>query len=556
MKPSTISIQLVILIAIFLSLPGGQISAQDNSTPKPELRRPVRFAVSPPLRELAKQPAREHYGFQEEREPLHVNFHPGRVLGHPVDPVEQNIPGGPSSFSVGLSLLGIDKMCGCAPPDTNAAVGDTQIVEWVNLQYAVYNKSTGALEAGPFDGNLLWRALGGDCYNENDGDVIAEWDKVNHRWLLAQNYFDENGGDLGPFSACVAVSTSPDATGTYYEYEFPLGSGFPDYPKWGIWPSGYFQTQNSTIPNGAYAGVQACAYNTAKLIVGDRTAEQICFLTSPNDFSLLPADIDSPTPPPANQDEFFIGSYDVDQTQNHLYLYSMRPDFANPSQSTFTGSGLADPITVPTYTPFCPNLNSPCVPQEGTSTLLDSLGDRLMYRFAYWNDGVPSHVPPNAGRLPQQHWYVNHVTTASAAQAGVRWYEFRAPVRTVTISGVSLFQSGTFAPDSNNRWMASMAQDKVGDIALGYSLASSSVYDSIAATGRVPTDPLGQMEAETSLFAGTGSQGALFRWGDYSSMAIDASDGCTFWYAQEYYTVPASSVWQTRLTSLKFSGCQ
>jgi hypothetical protein len=178
-----------------------------------------------------------------------------------------------------------------------------------------------------------------------------------------------------------------------------------------------------------------------------------------------------------------------------------------------------------------------------------------MYRFAYWNDGPLTHVNPSAGPLPSQHWYVNHVTTASGGQAGVRWYEFRAPLRTATISNVNLFQSGTFAPDSNYRWMGSIAQDKMGDIAVGYSLASSTVYDSIAATGRVPSDPLGQMEAEVSLIAGTGSQAGQFRWGDYSSMAIDA-DGCTFWYAQEYYTVPAGFNWQTRLASFKFNGCQ
>jgi hypothetical protein len=60
---------------------------------------------------------------------------------------------------------------------------------------------------------------------------------------------------------------------------------------------------NNTV--GAYV----CAYNTAKLILGDATAEQICFQLTPNDYSLLPADVDSPVPPPANQDEFFRGSY-------------------------------------------------------------------------------------------------------------------------------------------------------------------------------------------------------------------------------------------------------
>jgi hypothetical protein len=125
----------------------------------------------------------------------------------------------------------------------------------------------------------------------------------------------------------------------------------------------------------------------------------------------------------------------------------------------------------------------------------------------------------------------------------------------VTTSGVSLFQSGTFAPDANYRWMGSIAGDKMGDIALGYSLASATVWDSIAVTGRTPSDPLGQMEAETILTAGTGSQGGNSGWGDYSSMAIDA-DGCTFWYTQEYYVTPDSTMWQTQLTSFKFGGCQ
>jgi hypothetical protein len=537
---------------IALAVCGLPASAQDNS-PKMNFNHAIRFAVSPPLGELAKLP--QPYLVQGEAEPVRfVDRHPGRTLGHPPDPVEQSSPGGLSNISLGLSVAAISKMCGCFPPDTNAAVGDTQIVEWVNMQYAVYNKSTGALEAGPINGNLLWQSLGGDCYNENDGDIIAQWDKVNHRWLLARNFFNAAGGFNPPYAGCVAVSTSPDATSTYYEYEFSLGNNFPDYPKWGIWPGGYYQTQNDSDSTGNI-GTYVCAYNSTKLIFGDRSAEQICFQLTPNDFSLLPGDVDSPTPPPANQDEFFIGSYDVDQTQNHLYLYSMHPVFSNPSQSTFTGSGLANPITVPAYTPFCPNLEQPCIPQQGTNTKLDSLGDRLMYRFAYWDDGPLAHVNPNAGRLPQQHWYVNHVTTASGGQAGVRWYEFRAPVRTVAVSNVNLFQSGTFAPDSNNRWLGSIAQDKMGDIALGYSVASTTMYDSIAGTGRVPTDPLGQMEAEVPFYAGTGSQAGSFRWGDYASMAIDA-DGCTFWYAQEYYSTPASSVWQTRLTSFKFNGCQ
>src|SRR5262249_24661740 len=192
------------------------------------------------------------------------------------------------------------------PPDTNAAVGDTQVVEWVNIAYAVYNKSTGTMEAGPIAGNLIWQSLGGRCAQFNDGDIIAQWDRTAHRWFLTQNVFHN------PYDACVAVSTSNDALGTCYLYQFPLNNGFPDYPKWGIWPTRHFQTNNANT-------AQVCAYNSAKLLIGDPTAEQVCVNTSANDFSLLPGDLDSNVPPPAGQDEFFIGSYLSDPGNSHLY---------------------------------------------------------------------------------------------------------------------------------------------------------------------------------------------------------------------------------------------
>ena len=144
----------------------------------------------------------------------------------------------------------------------------------------------------------------------------------------------------------MAVSTSADATGTYYEYQFPLGNDFPDYPKWGIWPTGYFETNNA-FGNTAYVNV--CAYNSAKLLVGDRSAEQICFQTSTNDTSLLPGDLDSNVPPPTGQDEFFIGSYLEDPSNSHLYLYSMHPVYSNP-----------EPVDI--YRQQLGAIRSPCLP--------------------------------------------------------------------------------------------------------------------------------------------------------------------------------------------------
>ena len=542
-------------VLMLCPLPG---FAQDNPAPPMTVRHAAQFAISPPLSELSKLPRQPMWGFHEANEVHFHDFHPGRELHLVTDTVEQSSPGEPASINIGLNLLGVGNgfpgySVPDAPPDTNAAVGDTQVVEWVNVSYAIFDKNSGAILAGPIEGNVIWSSLGGVCANNNDGDIIAQWDRTAKRWLLAQNVFTH------PYTACIAVSQTDNALGAYYLYAFSLGTGFPDYPKYGVWPSGYFETMNNFGTSGSqFVGAEVCAYNNAKLLVGDQSAEQICFQLTPNDYSLLPADQDSNIAPPNGQDEFFIGSYDVDASNDHLYLYSMHPNYANPNQSTFVGSGLADPFTVPTYNPFCAanGIRGACVPEPGGSGVA-SIGDRLMYRFAYWDDGPLANVPATPPKpAPAQHWFVNHVVTASNNQAGVRWYEFTAPIKTVTISGLSLFQSGTFAPDSNYRWMGSLTRDKVGDIALGYSLASSTIYPSTAFTGRTTSDPLGQMEAEQVIVNGSGAQtDTSNRWGDYSSMAIDGSDGCTFWYAQEYYMVTGTFDWSTRVASLKFSNC-
>src|SRR5438876_1606036 len=122
-------------------------------------------------------------------------------------------------------------------------------------------------------------------------------------------------------------------------------------------------------------------------------------------------------------------------------------------------------------------------------------------------------------------------------------------------AGFSPYQQGTYAPDNSFRWMGSAAMDKAGDIALGYSVSSSTIYPSVRYTGRIPTDPLGTMSSEASLWEGAGSQTGYSRWGDYTSMQIDPSDDCTFWYVNEYLPATHDYAWYTRIGSFKFAGC-
>ena len=186
------------------------------------------------------------------------------------------------------------------------------------------------------------------------------------------------------------------------------------------------------------------------------------------------------------------------------------------------------------YTEICPTTRA-CVPQSGTTAKLDAIGDRLMHRAAYRNFGTYESL-------------VTNMTVSSGGVASIRWYEFRNLSGTPTI-----YQQGTYQPDSTWRWMGSAAQDKQGNIAVGYSASSSSIYPQIRYAGRLVSDTLGQLtQGETTMYSGTGSQTATHsRWGDYSSMMVDPADECTFWYTQEYYTTS----WRTRIGSFKFPGC-
>ena len=478
-----------------------------------------------------------------------------REWGPVVDPVEQSSASGSPNYSVGLNLVGVNDLgVGILPSDANLAVGDTQVVQWVNVSYSVYNKTTGALQLGPIAGSQLWAGFGGYCETINDGDIIAQWDKAAHRWVLFENVIYTN-----PATACFAVSTTPDATGTYYRFAFPLynqhNDNFPDYPKIGTWTTSYVQTQNNFGNSGDY-GSNPCVYDRIKMLHGDGTAQQVCFQLTQRDTSLLPADIDSNTPPPAGQDVFLIGSV-AKVDKSHLSLYSIHIDWSNPQSATITGSGDSQLIAVPTYAPACPGQQLGACAPELDGENLETLSDRLMYRFVYYIDQPASHVGPQVGPLPQQHWYTSHAVTASGGQVGMRWYEFRAPLKKVDVSAMTLFQSGTYAPDMNYRFMGSMAQDKVGDILMGYTVSSASMYPSLAAAGRTTADPLGMFEPEVPIIAGTGAQIASDnRWGDYSSIALDGSDGCTFWYTGQYYITTSSFNFATRLASLKFSGCK
>ena len=419
-----------------------------------------------------------------------------------------------------------------APPDTNGAVGATQYVQWVNESFAVFNKSTGNAVAGPIAGNQLFQSLGSThpCAVNNDGDPIAQYDKANNRWILTQ-FSVTNGGTIG-YWQCVAVSQTSDATGAYnvYAYRQP---NFNDYPKFGVFNGVYFATYNMFSGN-SFAGARLCAYDGAAMRAGGAAAEQ-CFQLSTSYGGVLPGDVDGVTAPPSGDSEYFVNF-----GTNLLNTWRFHVDFTNSANSTLSGPYST---TVATFAEACGG--GTCIPQPGTRQQLDSLADRLMYRLSY------RHFADGHEAL-----FVNHSVNPGSVASGSRWYELRPASGGST--GVTVYQQSTYAPaDGLSRWMGSIASDKLGNLALGYSTSSGTAYPSIRYSYRTPSDPLGKMGSEQLLLSGAGAQQrTLNRWGDYSAMSVDPVDDCTMWYTNEYLAANGTFNWHTRIGSFKVNGCQ
>ena len=456
---------------------------------------------------------------------------PGQVA----DPVVQrNVTAGLSQTTGGLGFDGIGVGLGnysprYAPPDTTGAVGSTQYVQWVNADVAVFDKSSGVLAQGfPKPGNALFQPLGGACASRNDGDPIVQYDKAASRWVLSQ--FAVPGGSAG-YWQCVAVSTTSDATGAYNVYAFQY-SQFNDYPKMGVWPDGYYVTFN--MFNSTFQGTRVCAYDRASMLSG-LPATQQCFQLTSSYASLLPADLDGITPPPTG-----TPNYLVNRLSTSLGLWKFKVDWSSAANSTLTGP---TSIPVAAYSAACGG--GACIPQPGTSQKLDSLADRLMFRLAYRNVGGVERMVVNHAVM------VNQTKKPNSGNAAERWYEIRNMSTTP-----SIYQQSSFSPDTNFRWMGSAATDQQGNMALGYSVSSSSVKPSLAFATRLATDALGTLSAETPIISGGGSQlSNLSRWGDYTHMSIDPVDDCTFWYTGQYLKTNGTFNWSTRIASFKINGC-
>lgn len=458
----------------------------------------------------------------------------------------------------GIDFAELAGGCSLSPEasDDSGAVGPHDFVQVVNVALAVYAK-TGKRLAGPISTTTFW-ANQPDCGgNQVWTDAVVIYDRQADRWLISRPGGLPHGADL-----CLAVSQTSDPTGRWNEYAFQvnntqnkLANFFNDYPKISAWPPGsYFATAD---PNKIFSGLgnTITAFDRAAMLAGKAAPGYVTFFVPapvPTNgvahSHMLPATLDGKTLLPAGAPGYIVQVQDKNWgfPAGRLQLYEFRINWKNPAAATLTPTTSLSPK--PFNSNACPWNNGAgqsCIAQP-QGPALDSLSyGYMMFRLVYRNFGS------------RQSLVLNHTVAAdgnpSHNHAGIRWYELRKTTRTPW----SIYQQGTYAPDTNDRWLGSIAMDRVGDIALGFDVSGAGKYPSIHYASRRPNDPLGQLpRGEVSIVEGDGAQLNSIFFGDYSNMTVDPEDDCTFWYTNTYYPKTTSAnIWHTRIAAFKFPGC-
>lgn len=578
------------LLFLFLILSSFNSFAQNDKseTSAEKLNRTTRHDVSMPVSSFSAEAAEVN---AEKPEPASVKGIPGHPIPkHQPESIEQNYFGNKPAAKLITSFdglgVGFSGPQGSAnlrsPSDNSLAVGPNHILQTVNSMMAIFTKkgkrydSSGAVLYGPVRTSNVFRGFGGPCENINNGDAVIRYDQLANRWLIVMPTFrraalrndslmeklpqpgaatvlyqppyvapdtirnfvprqNRPRDTTGSYCMCYAVSTSPDPLGSYYRYEFKRDL-FPDYPRPAVWPDGYYTT-TSTGDNVTER--QAFVVDRNKMLKGEDAAEQSFIIKDVN--FIINADLDGRQLPPPGAPNIMMatGGWQLKKIleDDGMYVWKYHVDWEDPSKTKLDGPLK---ISVAPYQYLGGGQLTKAVPQPGTDQRLDAQGDKLMARLVYRRIGDRQSIVG-----------VHSVNTA-AGGGGVRWYEFL-----INKTGdVNLFQQGTYAPDSNYRWLASPAMDKKGNIGIGYSFGGASDFPGQRFAGRLFNDKPGTLTLrENILVNGEAAQTNTLRWEDYTQTAIDPVDDCTIWYVGDYLKKNAKS-YSTKIGAFRMKGCK
>ena len=347
--------------------------AQGGFNSGPEVTQCIYHDTSPPLRDMPEAPI-TNSNWQDGIVPL-FTIPPRFANQYQPDPVLQETMGSRSDGFIFQTWDGVAAQ-GSAPPDNNGDVGPNHYFETVNIRFQIWNK-TGTSLLGPLSLGTIWSGFPGPWSSSlNDGDPIVLYDEAANRFFVAQ--FSLPNFPNGPSYIIIAVSTTGDPTGSWHRYGFTYSYGIPDYPKFGIWPDGYYMSANAFSSGSLnYVGTINTAFERSQMLTG-AAAQSVTFIgSSGTTWSFLPSDWNGATAPPAGSPNYFLQL----QSNSSVGIYSFSVNWTTPASSTFTGPSV---IATSAFS----ILPGTSVPQQGTSQLLDNLGDRPMHRLDYRNFGT------------------------------------------------------------------------------------------------------------------------------------------------------------------------
>nr|NQU93732.1 hypothetical protein [Bacteroidota bacterium] len=509
-----------------------------NSMAQPKVRTCLKVDTYIPLRDITPHPSLPRKDKNHEQNDMwEGREYPNRdnALPKGPDPAWQSDMGlnsGRAPHTNFEALRNSDNSTRIAPPDSDGDIGPNHYFAMVNNVFEIFDRDGNTL-FGPAGNTTLWDGFNGNWTGKPISDPIVLYDEQANRWFAS--VFTTSPDGSGDYFILIAISQTGDPTGTYHRYAFDWPSK-PDYAKFGVWPDGYYMGCNTSTDDVA-------VFERSRMLNG-LTADVVSFDNPDRPDSgfncLMPADCDGTFPTAGTPCYFATISDDAwgDYPTDRLLVWEFHVNWSWPFLSTWSS-----PYSILTsafdseFNPF----GWGEIPQPGTAQELDCIPWILMYRLQFKNFG--------------SYWSMvcNHTVDVNATNhAGIRWYELRK-----TTGNWYIRQQSTFSPDSDNRFMGSMAMNNNGDIALGYSISSSSTFPSIGYTGRKSSDPLNTMTfIEESIFNGTNSQTDTRRWGDYSMMSIDPNDGETFWYISEYAGNYGDwADWITQVAAFSFDYC-
>ena len=503
----------------------GSLASQDSNSVHPTLVIKSKFKKTIKVSEMKaiteeewKEMIRE--GKEKVKNSKRENLK-SQVYEHQDDPVLQDFM--PPNRGVSNTLQTFEGAnCAYYPSDANGSVNADYYVQAVNSTFSIYNK-TGTLQNGPIAINTLFTGLPGGSYN--DGDPIVLYDEQANRWLMCILSVSGDNDYL-----LIAVSQSDNPLGAWNSYSFDVDD-MPDYPKIGIWNDAYYIGIDK-LSNGTQDQEDVFAIERQKMIDG-KSAQIVGFINPdrPNLASTIAAPVDNEGAfAEANSPGVFvaINHNQWNNIKDQLWIYEMSVDWNNPLSSTFSRTQTLD---VAAFTPGSD-------PTQPAGYSLEALSRFIMNKPVYRNFS-------NHEALVCCHT----VEGSSSTITGIRWYELRK-----TESDWEIRQQGTYSPDSDDRWEASITMNSNHRIAMGYSVTGNSTYPGIRYAAQSPSAYAaanGILDiTEATILDGSGLQSGSVRWGDYTNISVDPSNDSIFWYTNQY--VVSGSHRNTKISKFSF----